>query len=50
MINDVLVFGKNHEEHDKYLAVSLKKVQRAGLPLNKDKCQFSKNRIIFLGQ
>ena len=49
-IDDVLVFGESQEEHDKHLAVVLVKIQRAGLTLNKDKRQFSKNRITFLGQ
>ena len=50
MIDDVIVFDKNQDEHDKHLAVALGKVQRAGLTLNKEKCQFSKERITFLSQ
>ena len=50
MIDDVLFFGKNQEENDKHLTVALGKIRRAGLTLNKKKCQFSKNRITFLGQ
>ena len=50
MIYDVLFFGKNQEEHEKQLAVALEKIQRAGLSLSKEKCQFSKNTITFLGQ
>ena len=50
MIYDVLVFCKNKEEHNKHLAVALGKIQRAGLTLKKGKCQFSKNRITFLGE
>ena len=50
MIDDVLILGINKEEHDKHLAVALGKIQRAGLTLNKEKCQFSKDRITFLGQ
>ena len=49
VINDVLVFSKNQEEHDKHLAVAVGKIQRAELTLNKEKCQFFKNRITFLG-
>ena len=49
MTDDVLVFGKNQEEHDKHFAVALENIQRAGLLLNKEKYQFSKNRITFLG-
>ena len=50
MINDVLVFGKNQEEHNKHLTVAFEKIQRARLTLNKEKGHFSKNRITFLGQ
>ena len=50
MIDDILVFGKNQEEHDKHPAVAHGKFQIAGLSLNEEKCQFSKNRITFLGQ
>ena len=50
MIEDVLIFDKNQEEHDKHLTVALGKIQRAGLTLNKEKCQFSEHRITFLGQ
>ena len=32
------LFGKSQEEHDKHLAVALKKIQRVGLILNKEKC------------
>ena len=37
MIDDVLIFSKNKEEHDKHLAVALEKIQRTGLTLNKEK-------------
>ena len=50
MIDDVLIFCKNQEEHDKQLAVAFEKIRRAGLTLYKQKCQFCKSRITFLGQ
>ena len=50
MIDDVLIFSKNQEEQNKHLAVALEKIQIAGLSLNKEKYQFSINRITFLGQ
>ena len=49
MIHDVLIFSKNQEEHDKHLTVALGKIQ-SWADFNKDKCQFSKNRITFLGR
>jgi transposase InsO family protein len=50
MIDDILVFGKDQEDHDKNLVEALKKIEEAGLTLNKEKCEFSKDRVTFLGQ
>ena len=50
MLDDVLVFGKNQKEHDMHLVEALKRIEKAGITLNKEKCQFSKERITFLGQ
>ena len=50
MLDDVLVFGKNQKEHDEHLTEALKRIEKAGLTLNKEKCRFSKERITFLGQ
>ena len=50
MLDDVLVFGKDQKEHDKHLTEALNRIEEAGLTLNKEKCQFSKSRISFLGQ
>lgn len=50
MTDDVLVFGENQEEHDKHLTEALKRIEQAGLTLNREKCQFSKDRVTFLGQ
>ena len=48
-IDDVLVFGKNQEEHDVRLRAVMERLQKHGVTLNKEKCEFSKNKIIFLG-
>ena len=48
-IDDILVSGRDQEEHNDRLNTVLKKIQAAGLTLNKDKCQFSCSRIVFLG-
>ena len=50
MMDDVLIFGETQEEHDSHLTRVLKKLEYVGLTLNKDKCQFSLDRITFLGQ
>ena len=47
--DDVLVAGKDQEEHDKHLHAVLERIQAAGLTLNREKRQFSCSRIVFLG-
>ena len=49
LIDDVLVFGKTQGEHDQRLADALKRIQSAGVTLNKDKCVFSTSMLTFLG-
>ena len=49
LIDDVLIFGKTQEEHDQRLADALKRIQSAGVTLNKDKCVFSTSTLTFLG-
>ena len=41
--------GKTLAEHDNCLQKVLFKVRESGLKLNKNKCQFRKNSIVFLG-
>ena len=40
-VDDMLVSGKDQEEHDAHLNAVLQKKQTTGLTLNKHKCQFS---------
>ena len=49
MTDDILVFGKDAAEHDANLLKVLRTLQDNGLTLNADKCQFSKNKIVFFG-
>ncbi|XP_025999271.1 uncharacterized protein K02A2.6-like [Astatotilapia calliptera] len=48
-MDDVLIWGTSQAEHDERLRKALVRLQEAGVTLN-DKCEFSKNRIKFLGQ
>ena len=43
------MFGKDEEEHQKYLEATLARLEEAGLTLNKKKCQFNVRRIEFFG-
>ena len=50
LMDDVLVYGKTVSEHDERLDKVLQTMQKAGMTLNKEKCQFLQKRIMFLGQ
>ena len=47
--DDILVHGRNQQEHDEALIKVLNRMREAGLTLNKDKCQFSRDTIEFYG-
>ena len=47
-IDDIVVFGKSKEEHDKNLHVVLHKLSKVGMKLN-DKCCFCVQSLDFLG-
>ena len=48
-MDDVLVFGENHDEHNQRLEAVLRRVKEAGATLNPEKCEFCKETITFLG-
>ena len=47
-IDDVLVFGRNQQEHDSRLGIVLQKMKEAGVTLN-EKFKFSIDSVRFLG-
>ena len=49
LMDDVLVNGKDQEEHDARLEAVLQRLKSAGVTLNREKCEFSKSKIVFLG-
>ena len=48
-MDDVLVFGKDQEEHDSRIRAVLKRIESAGATLNPEKCEFSCTELKFLG-
>lgn len=46
--DDVLVYGRDRQEHDQRLHRVLQKFQKEGLTLN-EKCEFAKTEIMFVG-
>ena len=50
LIDDILIYGKTQSEHDQHLLSVLNRINKACLPLNKEKCVFNTTSINFLGQ
>ena len=50
LMDDVLVHGRTQREHDERLDAVLKRIQEAGITLNREKCSFSQPQVKFLGQ
>lgn len=48
-MDDILVFGKDKEDHDQNLRAVMQTIRASGLKLNKSKCQFGKSEIQFFG-
>ena len=48
-LDDILVYGRDTEEHDSRLRQVLAKIRSAGLTLNSSKCKFTRRSITFLG-
>ena len=48
-MDDILIFGKDQTEHDQRLEAVLRRIEKAGVTLNPQKCEFSKNKLTFLG-
>ena len=42
VMDDILMFGKDREEHDRNLRAVMQTVRASGLKLNREKCQFGK--------
>ncbi|GFS22577.1 retrovirus-related Pol polyprotein from transposon 412 [Elysia marginata] len=48
-IDDVIIFGKTREEHDRNLQATLDRLHEREVKLNKDKCLFGAQKLTFLG-
>ena len=49
MMDDILVFGTDETGHWVRLRTVLEKIERAGMTLRKNKCEFGKSSVRFLG-
>ena len=48
-VDDILVYGKDQEEHDRRLEAAMTALSAAGITLNERKCAFSKSSVEYLG-
>ena len=48
-MDSIIIFGKTQEEHDTRLHSTLNKIKAEGVILNKDKYEFHKSQLHFLG-
>ena len=48
-MDDILIFGRNTAEHNQRVEAVLKCIEGAGVTLNRDKCEFRKSQLTFLG-
>ena len=46
LIDDVLIYGKDREEHNSRLTAVLIRIQTAGVTLNREKCEFGKSSLV----
>ena len=49
IVDDIIIYGENVAEHDKVLHQVLTKLDESNLRLNKNKCEFRKTRLTFVG-
>lgn len=48
-IDDILIFSKSYAEHLRHLNKVLTVIKNAGFKLNKNKCEFAKKSVVYLG-
>ena len=48
-MDDVLVFSSDKAEHNIRLAAELDRIRDGGVTLNREKCEFEKTKLLFLG-
>lgn len=48
-LDDILIFSKNREDHEKHVRLVLQKLRKAGLYAKLEKCVFHQSQVEFLG-
>jgi hypothetical protein len=47
-IDDILIFSKNMEDHERHVHLVLKQIKEVGLYVKLEKCEFYKSKVEFL--
>ena len=47
--DDIVVYGRDKQEHDQRLKRVMERLKEVGLTLNPDKCEFAMQKITFMG-
>ena len=47
--DDLIIHGKNNEEHDRNLHRVMRRLEEKNLTLNPEKCQFRMDKVVFMG-
>ena len=47
--NDIIVFGKTQEEHNRNLEATFARLKEKNLTINRQKCEFNKDKLSFYG-
>ena len=48
-LDDILVVGKNEEQHEQRLLTVLRRLDKAGMRLKQEKCKFNQPQVEYLG-
>ena len=48
IIDDIIIYASNQQEHDKILRMLLTRLREKGLTLNRNKCEFNKSELKFM--
>ena len=48
-MDGILVVGENESQHDERLMTVLQKLDKVGLKLKREKCEFNKSQVEYLG-
>jgi hypothetical protein len=47
--DDIIIHGPNKQVHDERLHAVIKRLRECGLTLNREKCQFNMDKLVFMG-